>query len=180
MTKLAQQFKAAGIQLQPNYIGNGWSRHNRKAYLRGRFDTLLPLGNVPFNSKVEQVMRGITFGLEAQTPSVQASCLLLSEPLGTVAIAKIRNGVAYPFAGAVTRLASMGLSAGALVRYIQCMRIEGEVAGRGHPCVSHDDDGILYCPVEALKIAAYDLVFENEFVMSKHASVAFKEVLKRV
>lgn len=175
---LKQQFKSAGIAIAPNFVGNGWSFRNQRAYLRGRFDDVAYIGNIPFNHKVEQVARGMTFGLEAQTPSVQASALLHSDPFGTVLIGNIRNGVAYPLAGAVTRLATMGLSAGAILSYIQCMRIEAD-DGSKHPCVSHDDEGNLYCPLEVLKIACTDAVFEPEFVQGKHGSQAFKEFLAR-
>lgn len=137
----------------------GWTYKARQRYVAGRFDELKPVNTVPaVNHKVEQVMRGLAYGLMHQNTATNVTHMQNTDPYSVIAIGTIKAGKLYPFAGAVTRLAMMGYSAQRLLENISRLSMVDD-EGNKHPVIAQDEDGILYCALEFLRVEAWHLVF---------------------
>lgn len=140
----------------------GWTYKARQQYVTGRFDDVTPTNKVqPINHKVEQVMRGLCFGLRIQNTTTNATHMQLSDPYAPLHIGKqLPCGKLRPLADSVTRLAMMGYSAQKLLENISRVSMIAE-DGTKHPVIAPDEDGNLYCALEFLRIEAWHMVFNT-------------------
>lgn len=139
----------------------GWTYKARQQYVAGRFDDLQATNTTqPYNHKVEQVIRGLTYGLKIQNTTTNATAMCNWDPYAVVHIGKMVGSKLRPHAGAVTRLAMMGYSAQTLLENISRCRMVG-ADGYKHPVIAPDEDGNLYCALEFLRVEAWHLVFNT-------------------
>lgn len=139
----------------------GWTYKARQQYVTGRFDDLQATNTVPpINHKVEQVVRGLAYGLCIQNTSTNVGHMINDDPYSVVHIGKMVGGKLRPHAGAVTRLAMMGYSAQTLLENVSRCRMVGD-DGYKHPVIAPDEDGNLYCALEFLRVEAWHLVFNT-------------------
>ena len=140
----------------------GWTYKARQQYVAGRFNGLEATNTVPpINHKVEQVMRGMCFGLSIQNTATNATHLQNDDPFAVVHIGyQLPCGKLRPSPDAVTRLAMMGYSAQLLLENISRISMVAD-DGTKHPVIAPDEDGSLYCALEFLRVEAWHLVFNT-------------------
>lgn len=169
MTKLKQQFAAAGIVgvSSDRPERKGWNFKAQKSYQRGRFDNLKPRIGFVFNHKVEQIARAIAFGLEQQATYCQLDNLHNQPPESPIRIGKLKGKGATLFADANTRLAILGLNGAAVLHWLGAMRVVDELSGqRGEVIVN--DGTYIYTSVGVLLNLAQDCAKAPEAILNNY------------
>lgn len=142
----------------------GWTYKARQQYVAGRFNGLEATNTVPpSNHKVEQVMRGMCFGLSIQNTATNTTHLQNDDPFAVVQIGyQLPCGKLRPSPDSVTRLAMMGYSAQLLLENISRISMVAD-DGTKHPVIAPDEDGQLYCALEFLRVESWHLVFGGQY-----------------
>lgn len=178
MTKLKQQFAAAGIvgtsTDRPVRTRKGWTYHAQKSYVRGRFDSVQPLRNqFVFNHKVEQVARALvldfegSFGSLHTTSPVRNSIHFGFEPQTAIKIGKLTRRGATLLPDKNTALALLGLNGAAVLHHLGSMRVVDELTGAIGEVIVNDGE-FIYSSVGVLLNLAQDCVKSPSAILNNY------------
>lgn len=177
MTKLAQQFNKAGIvgksrcNPKPDI---GWNYKAQRAYVRGRFENVVPVPCPIYNHKAEQIVRALIVAdpLEAitQVGALSGSIHYNVEPEQLFKIGKILpNGKVICFPDNASALAILGYNAQAVLHWLGGMRLMDDLTDQPIE-VTVNDGQYVYSTVGVLLRLAKDCVLHKPEIMAFYRS----------
>jgi hypothetical protein len=170
MTKLAQQFQAAGIKA-PVDNRKGWTFKAQKAYVRNRFNKVKPNPCPIYNHKAEQIVRAIVLNdpfADLTTTGANRGSVHFNMPMGElvpIGVVKGRTAVFNPSTNSA--LAILGYNGNAVLSWLGGMRRVDELTGEQCEVIVNDGEQI-YTTVGVLLLLAKDCVLNREAVLAAY------------